>query len=240
MPTQIYNQRTGQVRMVPNRVARRMGMVAGRRGSPHRFTPPPHAGPPAADRTCRQEWTKDRKHLDLRRPLPPGSTPIESLRRINHGLFYAWNLYLCRWELWCDRSEWSMVPYFVLRIAAHPNIRDPLGFILQPCPARPRRNQMTRGKDDRWTGQPNCPAACPGLYLQPDDRLLPTLHTGTVTLSQDAEKKIIETLEADDLRREVESWRFAQEVVRATWGEHFNQLVGIQQTGYTGKESSSA
>jgi hypothetical protein len=170
-------------------------------------------------------WEKDRIFLDLQRPLPPGSVTPDELQRINPDLFLAFNLIQCRWEVWCDRARWCMSPYFVFRCVTHPPNRVDGGKLVT-CPGRPPRS----------ANSPACPPSCRGKYEIPDRRLLGVLYRGSVVRQAEGAEDQVEALELLEDVAAAAKTRYAKNELEAIVSDKFNQLVGIEQVGYTGKE----
>ena len=191
-----------------------------------RYVPPASARPaplPTAGRTKR-EWKADRAYLDLDRQPPIGAPTLAQLAKIDAGLFYAWNKVQCRWELWCSREDSGQLPYFVLRVASHPPNRKEDGQLIV-CPGRPVRQRR----------QPQCSPSCVGVYRHPGGWLLSILYQGSIRHGFDpvAAMDALEAAEAEEVERD------RRNALEGMVGDHFNQLVGIPQVGYTAPQKAS-
>ena len=184
----------------------------------------------------RRVWKADRELLDLHRPLPAGSEFMPRLlKKVNRGLFLAFNRVLWRWEVWCSRDEWGMVPYYVMRVVIHPNKRDELDHCIDPCPERPQRyrgGHWTSWERKKRIYRPDCPPSCPGVYQVPDTRLLFIMRQADMTVN--GERRLYHDLERRDRLKEVSLENYYTSHSENIISENLNRLLGIKQWGYTG------
>lgn len=200
------------------------------------------------------KWATDRDWLDRGRPMPCGSEGIPAqLRAVDPKLFLAWNSMLWRWELWRDHTVlkgseafawYADEPYFVNRVSLHPNVYDELGRCIKPCAMRPPRFAKGWPLQNPHKTDPSklyivyhkdCPKHCPGIFQNPDERLVRTVRQ--MQLNIDGRLEAIQ--ERWEWERFLEQQKQDNYLTRHTENivsHNLTRTLSIQSVGYTGKE----